>query len=99
MTAPNQDKEHRPSAKNRHHDVGRDGAGNKAADETLRDNKGPGRNRYTALEPGQKDGRRDRAKHESGGQANQFKDRDADDGPGEKHGPLQSRGLLAQVER
>jgi hypothetical protein len=76
----NQDEEHRPSAKNRHHDLGRDGARDEAADETLSDNKAPGRNRHAPFEPGQKDGRSDCAKHEGGGQAHQFESRDADDG-------------------
>jgi hypothetical protein len=75
----NQGEEHRPSAKNRDDNVRRDGARDKTANETLSNNKTPGRNRHTPFEPAQTNRRADRAKHERRRQLHQFEGRDPDD--------------------
>ena len=93
-----QNQEHRPLPGNRHHDVRGDASRHQAADNTLSDNKGPGRNLHPSLEPRQQDPGRDRAKHQRRGQARQFEGRNADERGAEKHAPLQSRRSLAQGE-
>ena len=51
MTEPIEDKEHRPFLEDRQQNIGRDASRHEAADKTLRDDEGPGRDPDAPLEP------------------------------------------------